>query len=110
MVENQTRVTGPIEIAGLGLGFKVEKLIGKAVTVFTIDGNAVTGEVIDANFMAVYIAESPERTRMIKSIAITSISMSKEDAEQLRAKEKVEFSSPKVIPKPISVPRELPRV
>ena len=87
MSENQTRITGHVEIAGLGCSGK--KLTGKNVTVFTIDGNAITGEVLEAGYISIYIAESTERTRMIKASAITSISLNKEDAEQLREKETI---------------------
>jgi hypothetical protein len=91
-VKNQTRISGRIEISGLGCNGK--KLEGKTVSVFTIDGNVVSGEVIEANYIAVYIAERPELTRMIKASAIASISLSKDDAEQLRVKEKITFTSP----------------
>lgn len=90
MVENQTRITGHVEIAGLGC--RGDKLKGKTVTVFTMDGKEVSGEVIEAGFTAIYIAESTDHTRMIKASAIASISMSKDDAERLHAKETIHIA------------------
>lgn len=108
MGNDQTRIVGHVEITGLGCDG--DKLKGKTVTVFTVDGNAVTGEVIEANIFVVYITESEEKMRMIKTAAIASISMSTEDAEQLMAKEKIVLPIPTVVTKrPISVPMELPR-
>jgi hypothetical protein len=95
MDENQTRITGHVQIAGLGCNG--DRLGGKTVTVFTVDGKEVTGEVIEANFTAIYIAESTDRTRMIKASAVASISMSKEDAEQLMAKEEIVIAFPTAV-------------
>lgn len=84
MGNDQTRtVTGHIEITGLGCDG--DQLIGKTVTVFTMDGNAVSGEVIKADYIRIYIKESEDLTRMIKTSAIVSISMSTEDAKQIIA-------------------------
>lgn len=88
---NQTRITGQIDI--IGLGCNGQRLTGKNVTVFTIDGNSFTGEVIEANNIVVYITETEDRVRMIKASAIASMLMSKADAEQLRAKLKMTPSS-----------------
>ena len=88
MTENNTRITGgQIELAGLGCNGS--KLKGKNVTIFTIDGKIISGKVIEAGYISVYIEENADCTRMIKSSAIVSISMSKEDAKQLMVKLKM---------------------
>jgi len=84
MSEKETSIRGQVEIAGLGC--RGDMLNGKNVSIFTLDGNVVTGDVLEANYVAIYIAERTDRTRMIKASAIASISMSKDDAEQLREK------------------------
>jgi sRNA-binding regulator protein Hfq len=105
MSENQRTITGHVEITGLGCNGK--RLEGKTVTVFTLDGKEVTGEVLEASSLAVYIAESStECARMIKSSAIVSISMSKEDADILRAKTPMSVVIPKA---PVRVPSRIPR-
>lgn len=111
MVENQTRIMGHVEIAGLGCNGS--KLKGKNVIVFTIDGKEVAGDVIEANYIAVYVAESTDRARMIKASAIASISMSKEDAEQLLVKDnrgQIPPILPAVPKKIISAHNNLPRI
>jgi|WetSurMetagenome_2_1015567.scaffolds.fasta_scaffold428524_1 hypothetical protein len=108
MGNDQTRITGHVEI--IGLGCSGERLTGKTVTVYTVDGNIFSGDVIEANHIVIYITETEDRIRMIKTSAIASILMSKEDAEQLMAKEKTVLSFPTSIPKrPISVHGDQPR-
>lgn len=80
---------------------------------FTIDGKEVAGDVIEANYIAVYVAESTDRARMIKASAIASISMSKEDAEQLLVKDnrgQIPPILPAVPKKIISAHNNLPRI
>jgi len=87
MGDNQRSITGQIEITGLGCNGK--RLTGKNVTVFTVDGNNFTGEVIEANDIVVYITESEDRVRMIKTSAIASISMNMDDAKLIMAPQKI---------------------
>ncbi len=82
MRNDKTEIEGRIEIAWLGI--KGRRLKGKNVTVFTIDGKTVTGEVKGVDDTAIYVKYSEaEGIRMIIASAIASISMSTEDAEHM---------------------------
>ena len=77
-----------------GLGGRGHRLKGMAVTVFTVDGNAISGVVQEADDIVIYVAESEDRTRMIKTSAIASVSVSTTDAKQIMAPEETSICTP----------------